>query len=488
MATDPDNVISLATGGPRGAAMPVAIGPAAKAARREAILARRARTAASPSVDRPSVDRPPMPDPSAPDDPAGQDPHGRSDPGPVTMPPAALPDEAQVAPKRQGIMAFPLLVLLPVAVVAWYLWSVAVDQYASRVGFSVRDDGTMSAAGLIGGMGALASLAGRGGQEADIVVAFLHSQEMVARLDRRLDLRGHLSAPHAADPVFALAPGATVEDLTALWGRMATVSHDPATGLVDLTVRAFDPGTAQAVSRAVLDESAALVDRLSDAARAEAMAHATADLARSEVRLASARAATARFRATHRLVDPMGEAAVQSGLVATLEAQLAEALIAQDLLVGTTRSDDPRLAQAARRIAVIEQRIGAERDRFAPGAGDDILTTATTTVAAAAVAAAGARAAAEAADDHVTRLAEYERLQVDQRFAETAYTAALAAVEAARTDAQRRTMHLVAHVEPTLAERAEYPRRWMILGITAAGALLTWLVLVLFVAALRDRA
>jgi capsular polysaccharide transport system permease protein len=171
----------------------------------------------------------------------------------------------------------------------------------------------------------------------------------------------------------------------------------------------------------------------------------------------------------------MGEAAVQSGLVATLEAQLAEALIAQDLLVGTTRSDDPRLAQAARRIAVIEQRIGAERDRFAPGAG----TAAEDGPAA---------AAARATDDYVSQLAEYERLQVDQRFAETAYTAALAAVEAARTDAQRRTMHLVAHVAPTLAERAEYPRRWMILGITAAGALLTWLVLVLFVAALRDRA
>lgn len=477
MAPDPDNVISLATGGSRGAALPVAIGPAAKAARREAVLARRARTAARSAAEAEvAVQEPPTAESVAE--------HGKpvvsvadavaASPA-IPRFPAGLPGVPPVAPVRHGVVAFVALVILPVVAVAWYLWSAAVDQYASRVAFTIRSDGTTSAAGLIGGMGALAALTGRNGQEADIVVDFLTSQEMVARLDQRLDLRGHLAAPHARDPVFALHPDATIEDLTALWRRMVTVAHDPATGLVDLTLRAFDGETAQAVARTVLDESAALVDRLSDSARAEAMAQAVADLSRAEARLAAARAAISRFRATHRLVDPAGEAAVQSGLVATLEAQLAEALIAQDLLVGTTRSDDPRLAQAARRIAVIEQRISAERDRFAAGDRGAQETD-------------GTASDDRTADDYVSQLAEYERLQVDQGFAEAAYTAALAAVEAARADAQRRTMHLVAHVEPTRAERAEYPRRWMILGLAAAGAVLSWLVLSLFIAALRDRA
>jgi len=483
MTSDPDNVISLSAGRRRTPGGPVAIGPAAKAARREAILARRARTAGG------SVPRE-VPGSVAPDEPPERSEPGPAaalpDPGPTdvtearrstsaTAPVAiGVPDVSPAGPRRGGALAFLALVILPVAVTAWYLWAVAVDQFASRVAFSVRDDGATSAAGLIGGMGALAALAGRGGQEADIVVDFLHSQEMAARLDRRLDLRAHLAAPRAQDPVFALPPDATIEDLTAHWRRLATVAHDPATGLVDLTVRAFDAGMAQALSRAVLAESAALVDRLSDAARNEATAHAQADLSRAEARVAAVRDAMARFRATHRLVDPMGEAAVQSGLVATLEAQLAEALIAQDLLVGTTRPDDPRLAQAARRIAVIEGRIAAERDRFSSGDTD--------TQAEAAVADPGRT------DDYVRQLAEYERLQVDRGFAEAAYTAALAAVEAARADAQRRAMHLVAHVEPTRAERAEYPRRWMILGFVTGGAVLTWLVLTLFVAALRDRA
>ena len=476
MASDPHNVISLSAGRRREPGMPAAIGPAAKAARRDAVLARRARMAKQTTPGFGTGDgRPPAPSDAVAPQRATSDPSEKqaSSPDPALAP--AIPMEVPAAtPGRGGWVAFFALVILPVAVTAWYLWAVAADQYASHAAFSVRDDGTMSAAGLIGGAGALAALAGRGGQEADIVVDFLHSQEMAARLDRSLGLRAHFAAPHARDPVFALSPDATVEDLTAQWRRMATVAYDPSTGLVDLTVRAFDGATAQALTRAVLAESAALVDRLSDAARNEATAHAEADLSRAEARLAAARGATARFRATHRLVDPMGEAAVQSGLVATLEAQLAEALIAQDLLVGTTRPDDPRLAQAARRIAVIEGRIAAERDRFAPGEAGGQTSRAVP--------------GSGGPDDYVTQLAEYERLQVDQGFAEAAYTAALAAVEAARADAQRRAMHLVAHVEPTLAERAEYPRRGVILGLVAAAALLTWLVLALFVAALRDRA
>jgi capsular polysaccharide transport system permease protein len=242
--------------------------------------------------------------------------------------------------------------------------------------------------------------------------------------------------------------------------------------LIDLTVRAFDPVTAQAVARAILDESAALADRLSRGARDEAMVHAAADLARAENRLASARMAMARFRAENRLVDPAGEAAVQSGLVASLEAQLAEALIAQDMLAGTTRLDDPRVVQAARRIAVIEGRIMAERARFAPDAGGVVPTV----------------AGAAQGRDHASVMADHERLAVDQGFAEAAYTAALAAFEAARADAVRRAMHLAPHVEPTLAERAEYPRRWIILGLVIGGATLIWSVLALATAALRDRA
>lgn len=466
MAGKSQNVIRIAKGGDRASADvarplrdgPVAIGPRAKEARRAAILARRERLA--------TVVADPRPPASDIDGPAN---------APVRQA-AAVPAVPAPAPRAgrspwQGVLAFAALVLLPICVAAWYLWAVAVDQYASRLAFTIRHDGAAPAAGLMGGIPALAALSGSGRQEADVVAAFVTSPDLVARLDQTLDLRAAFSAAHARDPIFALAPGAAIEDLTRHWARQVSLAYDPASGLIDLTVRAFDPVTARAVARAVLAESTSLVDRLSRAARDEAMVHADADLARAEDRLSDARMAMARFRAENRLVDPAGEAAGQSGLVATLEAQLADALIAQDMLAGTTRPDDPRVTQAARRIAVIQARIGAERDRFAPEADMS-----------------GPSAASVAATrDYAGVMAEYERLAVDQRFAEAAYVAALSAVEAARADAARRALYLAPHVEPTLAERAEYPRRWMILGLVAGGAALLWSVLALTAAALRDR-
>ncbi len=490
MAGEPDNVIRMAAseareGDPGRAGIarngPAAIGPAAKEARRLAILARRDRLAFRPSEDDPHGDPSYRPEADDADCVTAAAQHAPAtveiaDAPPVPPFAAGLRGAALASPEsrtaRLSAAVFVGLVVLPVAVAAWYLWAVAVDQYASRLAFTVRHDSAAPAAGLMGGMAAITALSGRGGQEADVIAAFVTSPDLVARIDGALDLRVAFSLPHARDPVFALAPGASIEDLTRHWRRQVSLAYDPGTGLIDLTVRAFDPATAQEVARAILAESAALVDRLSRVARNEAMEHAGTDLARAEDRLSSARMAMARFRAENRLVDPAGEAAVQSGLVASLEAQLAEALIAQDMLAGTTRAGDPRVVQTARRIDVIEGRIAAERARFAPdsgGAGPSV-------------------AGAGGARDHASVMAEYERLAVDQAFAEAAYTAALAAVEAARADAARRALHLAPHVEPTLAERAEFPRRWIILGLVAGAAVLVWSVLVLAMAALRDRA
>ena len=58
---------------------------------------------------------------------------------------------------------------------------------------------------------------------------------------------------------------------------------------------------------------------------------------------------------------------------------------------------------------------------------------------------------------------------------------------AAQADARRQTRYLAAHVRPTLAERAEYPQRGVILWFVALFLFLTWAILVLVAYALRDR-
>ncbi|MBE1291316.1 MAG: sugar transporter [Rhodobacteraceae bacterium] len=345
---------------------------------------------------------------------------------------------------------------------AFYLFTVARDQFASTVGFTVRSEEGADAADLIGG---LAKFAGGGGGTAgadgEVLYEFIQSQRIVERIQSRLDLKAHYSQYYEEDPIFSLVPDASIEDLLDHWARVVRVTNDQSTGLLELQVLAFDAAFAQRVAQQILRESQEMINALNTQAREDAMRYALVDQATALRRLKEAREALTKFRTRTHIVDPSADVQGRMGVLNTLQQQLAEALIEYDLLSET----DVRRGQASERISVIRKRIELERASFAS-------ETATAT-------------SGEA--DYPTLLAEYEGLVVDREFAEESYRAALAAVEAARAQAQRQTRYLAAYIQPTLAETAEYPQRPLILGLVGLLLLLSWSILTLVYYAIRDR-
>jgi capsular polysaccharide transport system permease protein len=354
-------------------------------------------------------------------------------------------------------------VLLPAALAGWYLWARAADQYASYLGFSVRREEQASAFDLLGG---LAAVSGASSADTDILYEYLHSPGLVAEIDAALDLRAIWSKAEG-DPVFAYAAPGTIEDLLDHWQRKVRVSYDSGTHLIEVRVLAFAPGDATAIAQAILDKSGVMINALSDVAREDTIRHARADLAEAEARVAAARTALTRFRDIRQVVDPGADVAGQTGLLARLQEQLAEALIALDLLRPDVPPTDHRLRNAEARVSVIEARIAAERQKLGLGEG---------------TAGAGPGGAAYAAT-----VGEYERLRIELDFAEQSYGAARAAHDAAVAEARRQGRYLAAHVAPTRAESARFPRRETILATLAAFLVLGWATLALVAYALRDR-
>ncbi len=378
----------------------------------------------------------------------------------------SVPPSPPVAPVARGrprhwilALSFVALVLLPTAGTAWYLHARAVDQYASITAFSVRSEDTRSALDVMGRLGALAG--GTTSRDAEILYQFVQSQEIVANIDARLDLRSLYSRHHRTDPVFGFRPGGTIEDLTDHWSRMLRIAFDPGSGLMELRVLAFDPDEAQEIARAILDESTVRINELAAVAREEATRNAREDLEVALERLRQAREAVTEFRIRTRIVDPSADVQGQMGLLNTLQGQLAAAMIDLDLLRETTREGDPRITQTERRIEVIRTRIEEERARFGGGPGP-------------------------AGEDYATVMAEFERLNVDREFAEQAYRSALSAYDAAVAEAQRTSIFLATHVTPTRAESARYPERAQLLGLTAFFLLLAWSVGALIYYSVRD--
>jgi capsular polysaccharide transport system permease protein len=377
----------------------------------------------------------------------------------VEIAPAAQP--ARMHPRHWGlVLSFVLLVLAPLGATGFYLWTVASDQYASNMGFTVRQEESGSATDLLGG---LAQFAGGGTSgDSDILYEFIDSQDLVARVDAEVDLVSIYSEPWPGDPLFALPPDATIEDLLGYWQRMVRMAYDRNTGLIELQVLAFAPDDAQAIGQVILAASRDLINNLNATARADTIRYAENDLEMAVDRLKSAREALTTFRVETQIVDPQTDIQGRTGVLNNLQQQLAEALIEYELLIDSG-GQDPRVDQVNRRIEVIRDRIAQERRQLSSAAAN------------------------AAGEDYPTLIARYESLVVDREFAEENYRAALLALDTAQTEAARQSRYLATYIQPTRAQSSAYPRRWVLFGLAGLFLTMVWSIGALVYYSIRDR-
>lgn len=386
--------------------------------------------------------------------------------------PANIRSPAGVAHRKRRhsglVLSMVFVIILPVVAMAFYLIVFAKDQYVSNVGFTIRQEETGTASELMGGLTSLVGGAAQG--HADLLFEFVQSQEIVERISQEFDLLDHYSQTWPEDPVFSLWPTATIEDLLWFWGRMVRVTYDKSSGLMLVEIRARDPDSAQQIAQLIVSESERMINRLNDKARRDTMRNAESDLQAALERLRAAREALAKFRVRTQIVDPQADMQGRMGVLTSLQQQLAETLVEQDLLSQSTDIlsqstdiSDPRFRQLQRRIEVLRNRIVEERRSFTQ---QDVTVDET---------------------DYPQLIAQFESLQVDQAFAEATYQAALTALDAARSNASRQNLYLANFIQPTLAQRAEYPKTIQIIGLMMLLTTLLWGIVALVYYSLRDR-
>lgn len=381
---------------------------------------------------------------------------------PATVVVGDVAPRAKMKKRHYGVLLiFLFFVALPSLGVLWYLEARAADQYASRIGFVVHTEDTSAVTDVLGGAIQLGS---GGSKDTDILYEFIRSQQLVALVDEKLDLRTIYSKPEN-DPVFSFDTDGTIEDLLDYWSQMVRVYYDVDTQLIELRVQAFDPADAYNIAQEIFAQSTVLINRLSTVAREDTLRYARDELNSSQDQLKTARQALTQFRNETQIVDPSADVQGQMGLLNTLQEQLAAALIDQDILRDSARDSDPRMVQAARKIEVIRKRIAEERQTFGlsgDGNGSN-------------------------SEEFNALLAQFEALTVDREFAEQAWLAARSAYDGAVIEANRQSRYLAAYVGPTQAERAEYPERLMIWIMTTLILFLIWSILTLIGYSIKDR-
>lgn len=355
------------------------------------------------------------------------------------------------------LISFITFVIIPSCLTVWYLYEKARDQFISITAFTVRSEDISAAIDVLGGLSALGSTSSK---DSDILNEYISSREMVSLVNSKVDLKEMFSSGYSDDPIFSLSPDATIEDIIDYWSEMVKVFYDRNTGLIEVRVHAFTADDAFKLSNIILDLCFVKINTITSIARADSVEYAKQELEIAVKRLRSAREQITEFRILHQMVDLETEFGAQTGLVSALQAELSSLLIESDML-SNVGINDPRRAEMDRRIQIVRKRIDEERSTFYSNKRDNI--------------------------NFARILGEYEGLQVEREYAEQSYFAALAARDSAATEAMRTSRYLATYINPSIAERAEYPEREILFALVFIILLFSWITLILSYYALRDK-
>lgn len=365
------------------------------------------------------------------------------------------------------VVSFLGVVAVPATLASLYMAFVAADQYHSNASFAVRSiEG--SASGDILGMFTQAS-GGSTVSDSYILMDYILSERMAADADRRFKLE-EVYATRGLDYFYGIGSDLPIEDKLDYWRDMVKVSFDHASGIMQVTVKAFEPRQAQEIAQFIVDQSDGLVNSLSLSARNDVLRAAQDEVLAGEARLAKARAGLRDYRDKSQEISPEEGAKLAVQLIGSLEQQLTQ--LNADLATAKSQmsEDTPRIRVLKTRIESLEQQLTVERQRL--GAGEK-----------------GSLAAGDPnSPDVAGRIAEFEELETEREFAERAYTAALGSLEKARIDANNRQRYLALFIEPTLSQMAQYPSRILNSLLLTLGLMFAWGIGVMSYYNIRDRA
>ncbi len=370
-------------------------------------------------------------------------------------------------------ISFGLVAVAPTIATALYFAFIASPQYVVETQFAVRGAGqmTMSALGLTG-------LVGSSAQTGDsyIVADYIHSTQILPDIKEQTgtDIRTVYSRP-TIDFLYRENGDRPLDEFRDYWRDMVNVSFNSTTGNVTMRVFAFSPSDATQVSESILKVSEHLVNTLADKSRRQVVEMANQQVARSEDRLRNIRKQMTELRRNEQAVDPTAVATMEAAIISSLEQELASLRTRYKALVDSISTDAPSARVIERQISALEAQLIEQKKRLTGDfdAAPDLKT---------------ARNGADTSSALPEMIDRFTELGVEQEFAVKAYTASLAALEAAMQEAQKQERYFAVYVPPREPEIALYPFSILNTAIVFLASMSIWLIGYFVIRSVKDHA
>ena len=351
---------------------------------------------------------------------------------------------------------FLLCVALPTLLAALYFGVFASNVYISEARFVVRSPERATTSPL----GAILNTSGLAGasEEANAVHEYVRSRDALDAADEDGFVETAFGPQRASwfDRFGTLIHGDTREHLYDYYLGKVQIENDATQQVTRLTVRAFNPRDAQVINERLLTQSEALVNRLAERARADAIAIADTEVAEAQEAARTAALALAAYRDRSGIIDPEQVAEVRLQMISKLQDELIAARNQLEQLQALT----PQASQ----IPFLRNRVRALEREIEQQTGS--LAGASTSLSGAA--------------------ARFQALRLESELAERQLAASIASREEARAEARRKRAYLERIAQPSLPDYAEEPRRLRGIAATLVLGLLAWGVLSMLLAGVRE--
>ncbi len=362
--------------------------------------------------------------------------------------------------------SYVLFVLLPTLMVSLYYALVSADQYMVETRFAVRNASMSTGSSVLSSLGL--GLGGTSVSDTYIVLEYIHSREIIDRINKELNLR-KIFRRVPEDYYASLPAEASREDMREYWEWMVEVYLDHTSQILTVRTFAFTPEDARDLATAILRESERKINELSEKARRDAVAYAEEEVRKAEERVRRIRQRFLQFRNKTQQIDPAKQAQVQVMLIGKLEEQLSELRTRLSEARSYLSETAPSVVFLKNRIRAVEKQIAEERRKL----GDKKNLS---------------RPGKVTGNGTLSRtLSEYEELLVEREFAEKFYLSALRGLEEARLLANRQQRYLATFESPYLPDEALYPKRIRNTVFVFMALSLFWGLGMLMMQSIRDR-
>ncbi|WP_293985240.1 hypothetical protein [Sphingobium sp.] len=367
----------------------------------------------------------------------------------------SVPDMIAERLKKVGPL-FLFTVIIPTLLAIIYFGFIASDVYISESRFTVRSPEKSTPTGL----GALFKSSGfaNSGDEVYAAQDYVESRDALNALNRNLAFARAYSAPSISvfDRFPGLGGGKTFEDLYKYYKKKVEVKYESSSSIVTLTMRAYTPQDAKRFNEQLLEMAEATVNTMNERGRQDLIRFAQREVDDAKANSQKSASALSSYRNAVGIVDPEKQATVQIQMISKLQDELI-ATRTQLTETRTVSPQNPQIEVLAARAQSLNEEINKQLGLVAGNS-----------------------------QSLSSRAAQYQRVLLENQFAEKQLASAMAALDDARNEANRKQAYVERIVQPNLPDEPLEPRRLRGIMSTLILGLVAWGIISMLVAGMLE--